>query len=43
MTVAVEGAAAAALHEGVTYYFCCPGCRRRFEADPAGYLIPATS
>ena len=43
MTVAVEGAAATAAHEGVTYYFCCPGCRRRFEADPARYLIPATS
>jgi YHS domain-containing protein len=25
-------------HEGITYYFCCPGCRRTFEKDPAVYL-----
>ena len=24
-------------HEGVTYYFCCVGCRRAFENDPAAY------
>ena len=24
-------------HEGVTYYFCCVGCRRAFENDPATY------
>ena len=24
-------------HEGVTYYFCCAGCRRAFEKDPAAY------
>jgi xanthine dehydrogenase accessory factor len=22
---------------GVRYYFCCPGCRERFVADPAGF------
>ena len=37
MTVAVEGAAETAVHDGVTYYFCNPGCRQRFEADPARY------
>lgn len=37
MTVAVSSAAATAVHEGVTYYFCAPGCRRRFESDPAAY------
>jgi xanthine dehydrogenase accessory factor len=26
-----------AVHEGVTYRFCCPGCRAAFEADPAAY------
>jgi uncharacterized protein len=24
--------------EGRTYYFCSPGCKERFEADPARYL-----
>src|SRR6187431_1922542 len=23
---------------GTTYYFCSPGCRTKFEADPAGWL-----
>jgi len=23
-----------------SYYFCAPGCRRAFEADPAKYLDP---
>ena len=25
-------------HEGIKYYFCCGGCRAKFEADPAKYL-----
>src|SRR5262249_29958335 len=24
--------------DGRTYYFCCPSCRQRFEADPERYL-----
>jgi len=28
-------------HEGVTYHFCCGGCRDRFAADPASYVEPA--
>ena len=24
--------------EGTTYYFCCPACKKKFEADPARYL-----
>jgi YHS domain-containing protein len=27
--------------DGRTYYFCGPGCRSRFEGDPARYLVPA--
>ena len=23
---------------GTTYYFCGPGCKERFEANPVGYL-----
>src|SRR5438105_14897349 len=34
MTVAVEGARAMAVHEGVTYVFCGAHCRARFEAEP---------
>ena len=28
-------------HQGQTYYFCAPGCKKAFEADPAKYLDPA--
>ncbi|MDX6398939.1 MAG: xanthine dehydrogenase accessory factor [Gaiellaceae bacterium] len=38
MTVAVEAAGDAFVLEGVSYYFCCAGCRSRFEAEPARYL-----
>jgi len=29
-----------AQHNGQTYYFCAPGCKRAFEADPRKYLDP---
>jgi xanthine dehydrogenase accessory factor len=38
MTVAVQGARELAVHEDVTYHFCGPGCRARFEEEPARYL-----
>ena len=38
MTVAADAAGETAAHEGAVYYFCCSGCRRRFEADPARFL-----
>ncbi|MGD9903669.1 MAG: XdhC family protein [Vicinamibacterales bacterium] len=38
MEVAMAGAAQTAEHDGVTYYFCCGGCRTRFLAEPARYL-----
>ncbi len=25
-------------HAGTTYYFCSPGCRTKFAADPDGWL-----
>jgi Cu+-exporting ATPase len=28
-------------HQGRTYYFCSSGCRIKFAANPAKYLIPA--
>ena len=27
------------VHEGITYAFCCAGCRSRFEAEPARYVV----
>ena len=38
MTVMVDGAALTAEHDGLTYYFCCAGCRRSFADDPHAYL-----
>jgi xanthine dehydrogenase accessory factor len=38
MTVDVESAKHTAEHEGVTYYFCCPGCRKAFRDDPKAFL-----
>lgn len=38
MTVEIATAADRFEHEGVTYWFCATGCRRRFERDPAAYL-----
>ncbi len=38
MTVDERKAPATAVHEGTTYYFCAPGCKRRFEADPEKIL-----
>jgi Cu+-exporting ATPase len=30
-----------AQYQGKTYYFCAPGCKKAFEADPAKYLDPS--
>lgn len=38
MTVEIATAADRYEHEGVTYWFCATGCRRRFERDPAAYV-----
>lgn len=27
-------------HGGQTYYFCAPGCKKAFEAEPEKYLDP---
>jgi YHS domain-containing protein len=36
----IDPATAAAKSEymGKTYYFCAPGCKRAFDADPARYV-----
>jgi xanthine dehydrogenase accessory factor len=41
MTVVLGAATEAATYEGSVYSFCGPGCRARFEADPARALAAA--
>jgi len=41
MTVDPEKAAAKVEHAGKTYYFCAPGCAKRFQQAPDRYLQPA--
>jgi len=43
MEVAVDAAKEIATYEGHEYYFCGPGCRSRFEADPASYVTVEAS
>jgi Cu+-exporting ATPase len=38
MTVDEQTAPATAVHNGTTYYFCAPGCKRIFEKDPEAVL-----
>jgi xanthine dehydrogenase accessory factor len=38
MTVAAGRSSFPLEYQGVTYYFCCAGCRQAFESDPAAYL-----
>jgi xanthine dehydrogenase accessory factor len=42
MTVVADESSYPLRHNGVTYYFCRPGCRRDFEADPAAYVKRGT-
>lgn len=42
MTVEIAGARHTAEHEGLTFYFCCGGCRERFLADPERYAGAAS-
>ena len=41
MTVPADGSRPSFTYQDNTYHFCCPGCRARFEADPATYLAAA--
>ena len=38
MAVTVGEATQHTVYAGVTYWFCCPACRRRFEQNPADFL-----
>ena len=37
MEVDEKNAAAKTQHMGKTYYFCAPGCKKAFDANPAKY------
>src|SRR6266540_4232096 len=41
MTVDEQTAPATTVHQGTTYYFCAPGCKRTFEKDPEAVLKQA--
>lgn len=42
MLVDIAGARFVTEHNGQTYYFCCPACKKKFDKDPASYLaVPA--
>jgi xanthine dehydrogenase accessory factor len=43
MTVVVRAGSERAVVDGVTYHFCCSGCRSRFEADPARFIEGAST
>ena len=43
MTVDPSRAAAQAEHQGVTYFFCSPGCKTRFLAEPDRYVPVAAA
>jgi xanthine dehydrogenase accessory factor len=38
MTVAIAGARHQTEYDGKIWFFCCGGCKARFEADPLPYL-----
>lgn len=39
MEVEESSAAAKSEYKGKTYYFCAPGCKKAFDADPQKYLL----
>lgn len=41
MSVDPAAAKVSGVHKGQTYYFCCPSCLQKFQADPERYLTPA--
>lgn len=38
MEVDPKAAKGTSEYEGETYYFCAPGCKRAFDADPKRYI-----
>lgn len=40
-TFVVEASSPKTEYDGKTYFFCCGGCKKKFEAEPAKYLKKA--
>jgi YHS domain-containing protein len=38
MDVDEDSAKWTSTYQGTTYYFCAPGCKRAFDADPDKYV-----
>lgn len=38
MTIDPKEAAGQSEYQGKTYYFCAPGCKRKFDADPQHFV-----
>jgi YHS domain-containing protein len=38
MTIEEKSAAGKSDYNGQTYYFCSPGCKTRFDANPKQYV-----
>jgi len=38
MQVDPKKAAGQSEYKGKTYYFCCAGCKRKFDANPTQYV-----
>jgi len=38
MQVDPQNAPAQSEYQGKTYYFCSPGCKRKFDANPGAYV-----
>ena len=38
MTVDPETARRTSEYQGTTFYFCSPGCKKAFDANPTSYL-----
>ena len=43
MSVDPAKAKATVVHQGKTFYFCCPGCATKFQAAPEKYLLARSS
>jgi len=41
MTVDEKTAKFKSVYRGTTYYFCAPGCKKKFDADPGKYATGA--
>ena len=40
MSIDPAGAAGSSAYDGAQYFFCSPGCKQKFDADPAKYVEP---